>query len=265
MASIEFNMANQYIRDLSNNVKCGNRAKLENGGWPGKAPIGYLNNKEDRSIYIDKKRAPFIQKIFELYSTGGYSLKEVTDKMYELGFRSKAGFKIHKSNIHKILTNPFYCGIMVKLGKFYPGRHELVISKLIFDNAQNVLLGKNHGKKQKLFFPYKGFLLCVSCGCALTASTKKGTIITIAPMARDNVRRTKATCGLNIFGGHRGATVFDEIKFDEEIIEIAYEASKEKIRTGKNFQENARQNLLKELEIVRSKQSKLLDSYIYPI
>lgn len=261
LASIEFSMANQYIRDLSNNVKRGNRAKLENGGWPGKAPIGYLNNKADRSIYVDKKRAPFIQKIFELYSTGSYSLKEVTDKMYDLGFRSKAGYKIHKSNIHKILTNPFYCGIMMKQGKFYPGRHEAVISKLIFDNAQSVLLGKNHSKKQKLFFPYRGFLRCGTCGCALTASLKKGHQYYYCTNGKQLCEEHKSYLRAEYLEGIV-ATVFDELKFDEEIIEIAYQASKEKIRTGKNFQENARQNLLKQLDFVRSKQSKLLDSHL---
>jgi DNA invertase Pin-like site-specific DNA recombinase len=261
LASIEFSMANQYIRDLSNNVKRGNRAKLEKGGWPGKAPIGYLNNKAERSIYVDKKRAPFIRKIFELYSTGSYSLKEVTDKMYDLGFRSKAGYKIHKSNIHKILTNPFYCGLMVKLGKFYLGRHELVISKTIFDNAQNVLLGKNHSKKQKHFFPYRGFLRCQSCGCALTASLKKGHQYYYCTNGKGHCEAHKSYMRSEYLEGIV-ATVFDEVKFDEEIIEIAYEASKEKIRTGQNFQENARQNLARQLEFNRSKQSKLLDSHL---
>ena len=38
-------MANQYILDLSKNVKRGIIAKLEKGGFPNLAPIGYINNK----------------------------------------------------------------------------------------------------------------------------------------------------------------------------------------------------------------------------
>ena len=45
MMVFEMGMANQYIRDLSVNVKRGNREKLARGEWPNHAPFGYLNNK----------------------------------------------------------------------------------------------------------------------------------------------------------------------------------------------------------------------------
>jgi len=38
MMSVEFGMSNQYIRDLSANVKRGNRKKLRRGEWPNYAP-----------------------------------------------------------------------------------------------------------------------------------------------------------------------------------------------------------------------------------
>jgi len=158
MLVIDFGVGKKYSDDLSVNVKRGNRAKLESGGWPSSAPFGYLNNKADKTLSLDPPRASFVKKLFELYATGGYSLKDVTNLLYEQGFRTRGGFKVCKSKVHTILSNPFYYGIMVKDGKYYPGRHEPVISKELFDNAQNVLFGKTHSKKQKLFFPYRGFL-----------------------------------------------------------------------------------------------------------
>jgi DNA invertase Pin-like site-specific DNA recombinase len=50
MMAVELGMANQYSRDLSENVKRGNRQKLSQGGWPCNAPFGYLNNKADKTI-----------------------------------------------------------------------------------------------------------------------------------------------------------------------------------------------------------------------
>ncbi len=43
MMSVEFGMANQYIIDLSKNVKRGMNSKCEKGWKPGLAPIGYIN------------------------------------------------------------------------------------------------------------------------------------------------------------------------------------------------------------------------------
>src|ERR1035437_423749 len=50
-------MASQYIRDLSTNVKRGNRAKLDHGGWPHRAPFGYLNDRATRTILVDPKKS----------------------------------------------------------------------------------------------------------------------------------------------------------------------------------------------------------------
>jgi len=38
--AMQFGMANQYSRDLSVNVKRGNREKLSRGEWPNHAPFG---------------------------------------------------------------------------------------------------------------------------------------------------------------------------------------------------------------------------------
>lgn len=161
MLVMDFGVGKKYSDDLSVNVKRGNRAKLEKGGWPGMAPLGYLNEKLGKTIYLDKLRAPFIQKMFKLYAMGGYSLKDIANILYEQGFRSRTGKKVHKSKIHHMLTNPFYYGIMARNGKYYPGSHEQVISKQTFDDTQGVLFGKTHSKKQKLFFLTGDFFFVV--------------------------------------------------------------------------------------------------------
>ena len=55
----EFGMAKKFVDDLSDNVKRGNRMKLQKGWCPGKAPIGYLNDPIEKIIIKDKK----IQKL----------------------------------------------------------------------------------------------------------------------------------------------------------------------------------------------------------
>jgi DNA invertase Pin-like site-specific DNA recombinase len=48
MMSVEFGMANQYIRDLSVNTKRGLREKARQGIYPSSAPLGYLNNSRTK-------------------------------------------------------------------------------------------------------------------------------------------------------------------------------------------------------------------------
>ena len=126
--SVESGMANQYILDLSKNVRRGILTKLEKGGWPNLAPLGYLNDGKG-GIVQDKERAKYIKKIFELYKEGNKSVREISDILFEQGFRSRAGNKYHKSKIHKILYDSFYCGIMTKDDKKYLGNHEPIITK----------------------------------------------------------------------------------------------------------------------------------------
>ena len=43
-----------------------------------------------------------------------------------------------------------------------------------FDYAQEVSNAKLHPRKKSHFFPLRGFITCVSCGCMFTATNKKG-------------------------------------------------------------------------------------------
>jgi site-specific DNA recombinase len=258
---IDFGVGKKYSDDLSVNVKRGNRAKLEQGGWPSMAPLGYLNNKGDKTISIDLLRAPFISKMFELYATGGYSVKDIANILYEQGFRSRSGFKVHKSKIHHMLTNHFYYGIMVRDGKYYAGSHEPAITKQLFDDTQNVLFGKTHSKKQKHFFPLRGFLRCKSCGCALTASIHKGHYYYYCTNGKGQCEEHKKYLRSEYLEGIV-ATAFDNIHFDEQIIELTYLASKEKIKHDENYQDNAEENITKQLESITRKQPRLLDNQL---
>ena len=133
--AMQFGMANQFSRDLSVNVKRGNRAKLEKGGWPNHAPFGYLNDKATATITIDHSRSKYVLRMFELYAAGIHGFTEIANILYNEGLRNTCGKKIYRGHIHRIITNPFYSGLMLRDGKYYPGNHEPLISKDLFDKA----------------------------------------------------------------------------------------------------------------------------------
>ena len=174
MLAVQLGMANQYIRDLSENVKRGNKTKLEQGGWPNKAPFGYRNDLATKQLVLDPPRSTAVARVFELYTTGRYAMNDIKRTLYVEGFRSESGTPIVKSTIERIIKNPFYMGVMLSNEKYYNGNHEPIISKSEYEQAQQVLAGTTRPKTQTLLFPLRGIIQCAFCGCQYTASLKKG-------------------------------------------------------------------------------------------
>lgn len=255
--NVESGMANQYIRDLSKNVKRGMQTKLNNGDYPNYAKIGYVNDKLNKKILIDEERGKYIKQAFELYATGSYSLKEVADILYKNGFRSRGGRKYNKSKIHIILQDPFYYGVMLVKKIYYPGNHEPIISKDLFDKVQNID-GKHKSRYQKHFYPLRGFMTCHKCGCLMTAMEKKGFVYYYCTDGkgkceehRHYMRSEKAEKILT--------SIFPKIQFNNEFIELCYEADKEKNQKDENFFETVKSNLEKRLDLLAQQQLRLLD------
>ncbi len=57
MLSIAFGQSKYYVDNLSENVKRGNRHKLRLGIWPNKTPLGYRNDKNIKTIKVNKKES----------------------------------------------------------------------------------------------------------------------------------------------------------------------------------------------------------------
>ena len=100
------------------NVKRGNREKLKRGDWINGAPFGYLNDKATKKIILDPVHAPYVAQMFELYSTGLKSFKQIATILYEKGLRTKSNKKVHGSNVQTIINRTFYYGIMESNGKY---------------------------------------------------------------------------------------------------------------------------------------------------
>ncbi len=180
--SVENGMANQYIRDLSKNVRRGLISKAEKGWFPNIPPVGYLNSKShekgSETILVDEERFKIVRKMWDLMLTGTYSppqiLKIATD---DWGLRTPkrrrlGGKPFSRSFMYTIFTNDFYAGYFHYSGKTYLGKHIPMINMDEFDRVQ-VLLGKK-GKPKTQFnnFPFTGIMKCSECGASITASKK---------------------------------------------------------------------------------------------
>ena len=173
MMSVEFGMANQYIRDLSQNTKRGLRAKVAKGEFPGTAPTGYLNDSRKKSIVIDRKKGKIVKEAFELYAQGNSRLEDIGNFLYQRNVRSLQGNRIHKDRIKYILSNPFYYGHFYYAGEIHEGKHPQLITKKLFDKVQEVMVQRGHPQKPRNDpKALCGLLRCATCGMMITGEYK---------------------------------------------------------------------------------------------
>jgi hypothetical protein len=142
---------------------------------PGCAPLGYLNDLRTHTIKKDPDRFRLVRKVFELYSTGGYSLKDLRGKIFDLGLVTKKGKMLSVSMVQSILQSPFYYGTFRYNGELHEGKHEPMIAKKLFEKCQKVLSDRSRPQRRKVNeFAFRGLLSCGECGCAITSETQKG-------------------------------------------------------------------------------------------
>ena len=99
------------------------------------------------------------------------------------GLRSKKNCKIAKSQIEKVLKNPFYYGYMQYNGLLYKHVHPTLITKELFDECQAVKQGRRKTKSKRTQKPFvlTGMLKCQHCGCAYSPELKKGRYVYMRP------------------------------------------------------------------------------------
>lgn len=180
MMSVELGMANQYIIDLSRDVKRGMYSKVEKGWRPGRAPIGYKNDKGgdqgSKIVHIDEEKFPIVRKMWDYMLTGQYSVSKLVDIANdEWGLRTtsrKREQKLCERHGYKIFTNPFYYGEFEYGGKVYEGKHKPMITVEEFNHVQRILGITAKPQTRHKTLPYRGILRCGECGCYVTTEIK---------------------------------------------------------------------------------------------
>lgn len=173
--NIKVSVAQYYIDNLSEEVRKGQMEMLAQGQLPAQAKLGYQTTGEKgHKTHIPKQPAAmFIKEMFELYATGQYTVRRMAKVMYEKGLRSRTDQKIHQSDVHRILCDPYYYGAIRWKGALYPGKHEELISKELFDTVQNYLRRPGGSKYAKHNYLFKGAFHCRRCNCLVTWQVQK--------------------------------------------------------------------------------------------
>lgn len=172
-------MAKNYVDNLGEETRKGLVQKVDEGGWPSQAPLGYVNvilPNGKKGIAPDPVMGPLVTTAFELYATGRYGIHAVLKQVTDAGLRTKKNNKVLRATLHTMLRNPFYKGEFLWKQDTYHGAHEPLVSHSLWQAVQDVLDNKRVTKVavRKHEHAFARLISCGHCGCALVGEMKKG-------------------------------------------------------------------------------------------
>ena len=169
MLSIAFGQSKYYVDNLSENVKRGMRHKLRLGIWPLKAPLGYINNRVNKTIEINPETSRIIKKSFQLFAQSGKSFTSIALYLHKFGIAKSDGKPLKVNQITKMLKDKFYIGILKYDGEYYQASHKPIISKKLFYEVQKQAEKIERPRLKGHNFAFSGLARCGECKAAITS------------------------------------------------------------------------------------------------
>lgn len=185
MFDVEASMDAKFRKDLMKNVRRGMVSKAEKGWMPCVPPIGYVNDRYDKTIVKDPETWDKVRMVFDKFLTGTVTVAELTryaDEKLSLRThqrRKSGGRPLTHGGIRALLKNEFYTGDFTYAGKKYNGNHPVLITREEFDRVQQLLEPSNRdtrpkgGEANKRIF--SGLIRCANCGYAIVTEDKHKT------------------------------------------------------------------------------------------
>ena len=112
-------------------------ASRARGMWMGgKVPLGY--DVVARKLVVNEDEAPRVRRLFEIFAETGSGIETVRLLQAE-GATSKSGRPLDKGDVYKVLNNRTYVGEAAHKGQVYPGEHQGIVPRDLWDRAHAVL------------------------------------------------------------------------------------------------------------------------------
>src|SRR5437899_156312 len=137
----------QFEREMvSDRTRDKMRAARRRGKWTGGMPrLGYDVAPEGRRLVVNQEEAEQLKAIFSMYAENP-SLVAVSQELNHRGWRRKR-WKTKKgqwrdgkpwdvANLRRMLTDPLYSGKMTLGTETFPGEHEAIVPKALFQKVQ---------------------------------------------------------------------------------------------------------------------------------
>lgn len=172
-------IARHYVRNLSEEVRKGMKAKRAAGGWPHLAPLGLLNTERDgrRVIVHDPERAPIVARLAKAVAAHRLTLLAACRWAASHGLTTRAGRSFSTSSMQALLRNPLLAGLMVGTsGEMKRCAVEPVVDTATWWRVQDVLSSRTRGKGERgrrHDHAFRGLIRC-ACGRAYSGEMQPG-------------------------------------------------------------------------------------------
>ena len=103
------------------------------GGHP---PLGY--DVRDRKLVVNDVEAAAVHSVFERFLAVG-SATTLARTLAAEGMTTKRGHPIDKGAVYKLLNNRVYVGEAVHKGTAYPGEHQPIVTRALWDKVHAIL------------------------------------------------------------------------------------------------------------------------------
>lgn len=245
----------------SSRTKAGMKEKAEQGYYPSKPPIGYVNvTQHGKKIIIpDPDKAHYIKKAFDLYLVGN-SFKTIEQIL------KSEGLTCNRKTIENVFTRYaiFYTGQFDWNGKRYKGQHEGIISNKVYHAAMSIKDGKGHKRGMKRDYLYRGLIKCEICGRNLTAETQRGGHKSgeyIYYHCTDNCINKKRNLNSKYIDEAIEVALKQITKSDKETAELKLEM-KEVLRRQQSYDEKAKKQIEHKISLLEKRLNKLYEDKI---
>ena len=170
---LQMGLAQREVDVLAQRTAGGMEAKMRAGGWPHKAPEGYVNkerqissNKYERWVEADPEQIKGHKEAWEMLLSDRFTLNDICEELTKRGYARSSGRpwawtdpksgkrKTASSTLHKLFHKPFYAGWVVserfgiQVGEVR-GQWESIISTEQFERGKAILL--KHGNNKRNF------------------------------------------------------------------------------------------------------------------
>ncbi|HEY77163.1 MAG TPA: hypothetical protein G4O00_13485 [Thermoflexia bacterium] len=164
--------ADWYVENLAREVRKGKISRVRKGLHNNQLPFGYVKGPDGVGQVVPEE-AEIIRRAYELYATGEYTDRRIAEFLNQAGFRTRRNRPWSKDSVRELLQNEFYLGLVKHRGDLYPGLHEPIISRDLFDRVQEIR--RAHAQRPRLCSPtvrvylLSGLARCAHCGRTLRA------------------------------------------------------------------------------------------------
>ncbi|HEL0066110.1 TPA: recombinase family protein [Streptococcus equi subsp. zooepidemicus] len=155
-------------------------------------PFGYDYNKEKGELILDPAKAPIVKMIYTDYIKG-MSIQKIVDKLNKMDYNGK-DCTWFPHGVKHLLDNPVYYGMTRYNNKLFPGNHQPIITKELFDKTQRERQRRRLGIEENHYtIPFQAkymlskFLRCRQCGSRMGLELGR-------PRKKDGKRSKKYYC-----------------------------------------------------------------------